>query len=101
MSAVVDDTFIHDFNVLKSPVNNPVIFKNTLSNEQHESITKNKAIILEKAKSHILDLDRLNRLSKEHQNNPIMGYLNINNLCNKIFRTTQIYVLCTNIRIMH
>ena len=29
------------------------------------------------AKSHILDLDGLNKFSKEHQNNPIIGYLNI------------------------
>ena len=60
------DTFIHDFNILKNPVNIPEILKNTLSNEHHESITKNKTIKLEKAKSHILDLDGLNRLSKEH-----------------------------------
>ena len=84
ISPVVDDTFIHDFNILKNPVNSPEILKNTLSNEQHESITKNKTIKLEKAKSHILDLDGLNRLSKEHQNNPIIGYLNINSLRNKI-----------------
>ena len=53
---------------------------------------------LEKAKSHILDLDGLNRLSKEHQNNPIIGYLNINSLRNKIndlrkiYKATQIHV---------
>ena len=79
-----DDTFIHDFNIFKNPVNSSEILKNTLSNEQHESITKNKTIKLEKAKSHILDLDGLNRLSKEHQNNPIIGYLNINSLRNEI-----------------
>ena len=44
---------------------------------QYESITKSKTIKLEKAKSHTLDLDGLNKLSKEHQNNPIIGYLNI------------------------
>ena len=77
-----------------------MILKNILSNEQHESITKNKTIKLEKAKSHILDLDGLNKLSKEHQNNPIIGYLNINSLRNKIndlrkiCRKTQIHVLC-------
>ena len=53
---------------------------------------------LEKGKSHILDLDGLNKLSKEHQNNPIIGYLNINSLRNKIndlrktCRKTQIHV---------
>ena len=36
------------------------------------------------AKSHILDLDGLNKFSKEHQNNPIIGYLNINSLRNKV-----------------
>ena len=29
-------------------------------------------------------VDGLNRLSKEHQNNPLIGYLNINSLPNKI-----------------
>ena len=53
-----------------------------------------------KAKIHILDLDGLNKLSKEHQNNPITGYRNINSLRNKIndfskiCRKTQIHVLC-------
>ena len=47
-----------------------------------------------------MDLDGLNKLSKEHQNNPIIGYLNINSLRNKIndlrkiCRKTQIHVLC-------
>ena len=42
----------------------------------------------------------LNRLSKEHQSNPIIGYLNINSLRNKINdlrkigRKTQIHVIC-------
>ena len=100
MSPVVDDTFIHDFNILKNSVNCPEILKNILSNEQHESITKNKSIKLEKAKSHILDLGGLNRLIKEHQNNLIIGYLNINSLRNKINDLrkicikTQIRVLC-------
>ena len=95
---VVDYISIHD--ILKNSVNSPEISKNILSNEQHESITKNKTIKLEKAKSHILDLDGLNKLSKEHQNNPIIGYLNINSLRNKIndlrkiCRKTQIHVLC-------
>ena len=100
ISPAVDDTCIHDSNILKNPVNSLEILKNILSNEQHESITKNKTIKLEKAKSHILDLDGLNKLSKEHQNNPIIGYLNINSLRNKIndlrkiCRKTQIHVLC-------
>ena len=53
-----------------------------------------------KGKSHILDVDGLNKLSKEHQNNPIIGYLNINGLHNKIndlrkiCRKTQIHILC-------
>ena len=47
-----------------------------------------------------MDLDGLNKLSKEHQNNPIIAYLNINSLRNKInelrktCRKTQIHVLC-------
>ena len=47
-----------------------------------------------------MDLDGLNKHSKEHQNNPIIGYLNINSLGNKInhlreiCRKTQIHVLC-------
>ena len=47
-----------------------------------------------------MDLDGLNRLSKEHQNNPIFGYLNINSLRNKIndlrkiCRKSQIHILC-------
>ena len=51
-------------------------------------------------KATFLDLDGLNKLSKEHQNNPIIGYLNINSLRNKtndlrkICRKTQIHVLC-------
>ena len=69
-------------------------------NKSIKSITKNKSIKLKKAKSHILDLDGLNRLSKEHQNNLIIGYLNINSLRNKINDLrkicikTQIHVLC-------
>ena len=59
-------------------------FKKKLSNEQHENITKNKTIKLEKGKSHILGLDGLNKLRKKHQNNPIIGYLNINSFRNKI-----------------
>ena len=63
-------------------------------------MTKSKTVKLEKAKSHILNLDGLNKLSKEHQNNPVIGYLNINSLRNKIndlrkiCRKTQIHVLC-------
>ena len=85
---------------MKNSVNSPEILKNILSNEQHEITIKNNTIKLEKLKSHILDLDWLNKLSKEHQNNPIIGYLNINSLCNKtndlrkIYRKTQIHVLC-------
>ena len=100
ISPVVDNIFIHDSNIINNSVNSPQILKNILSNEQHESITKNKTIKLEKGKSHILDLDGLNKLSKEHQNNPIIGYLNINSLRNKIndlrkiCRKTQIHVLC-------
>ena len=100
ISPVVDDIFIHDSNILKNSVNSPEILKNILSNEQHESITKNKTIKLQKAKSHILDIHGLNRLSKEHQNNPIFGYLNINSLRNiindlrKNFGKAQIHVLC-------
>ena len=47
-----------------------------------------------------MDLDGLNELSKEHQNNPIIGYLNKNSLRNKIndlrkiCRKTQIHILC-------
>ena len=76
--------------------------KNIFSNEQHESITKNKAIKLQKGKSQILDLDGLNKLSKEHQNNQVIGYLNINSLRNKtndlrkICRKSEIHVLCTD-----
>ena len=76
--------------------------KNIFSNEQHESITKNKAIKLQKGKSQILDLDGLNKLSKEHQNKQIIGYLNINSLRNKtndlrkICRKSEIHVLCTD-----
>ena len=100
ISPVVDNIFIHDSNNLKNSANSPEILKTILSNEQHESITKNKTIKLEKAKSYNLDLDGLNRLSKEHQNNPIIGYLNINSLRNKIndlrkiCRKTQTHVLC-------
>ena len=49
-----------------------------------------------------MDLDGLNKLSKEHQNNPIIGYLKINSLCNKINDLrkicwkTQIHVLCVD-----
>ena len=62
-------------------------------------MTKSKTVKLEKAKSHILNLDGLNKLSKEHQNNPVIGYLNINSLRNKIndlrkiCRKTQIHIL--------
>ena len=100
ISPAPDDTFIHDSNVLKNSVNSPEILKNILSNEQHESITQNKSIKLEKAKSHILVLDALNSLSKEHQTNLITGYLNTNSLRNKIndlrkiCRKTQMQVLC-------
>ena len=45
---------------------------------------KNKTIKIEKAKSHILDLEELNSLSKESQNNPIIGYLNIISLRSNI-----------------
>ena len=61
---------------------------------------KNKTIKIEKAKSHILDLEELNRLSKESQNNPIIGYLNINSLrsnindLRKTCRKKQIHVSC-------
>ena len=51
---------------------------------RYESITKTKTIKLQKAKKHILGEDGLNRFSKEHQNNPIIVYLNINNLRHKI-----------------
>ena len=60
-------------------------------------VSKNKTAKLEKAESHCLDLDGLNRPSKEHQSNPIIGYLNINSLLNKIndlrkiCRKAQIY----------
>ena len=74
---MVDNIFIHDSNILKNTVNSPEILKNK-SDEQHESITKNQTVNLEKGKRHTLDLDGLNKLSKEHQNNPIIGYLNIN-----------------------
>ena len=49
-----------------------------------------------------MDLDGLNKISKEHQNNPIIGYLNINSLQNKIndlrktYGKTQMHVLCTD-----
>ena len=48
----------------------------------------------------MLNLDGLNRPCKEHQNNPIIGYLDINSFRNKIndlrktCRKTQINVLC-------
>ena len=63
-------------------------------------VSQKRLLNSKKAKSHILDLDGLNKLSKEHQNNPIIGYLNINRLRNKInglrtiCRKTQIQVLC-------
>ena len=42
-----------------------------------------------------MDLDGLNRLRKEYRNNPIICYLNINSLCNKINDLEiQIHVLC-------
>ena len=47
-----------------------------------------------------MDLDGLNRFSKEQQKNPIIGYLNIKNLRSKInvlrntCRKTQIHLLC-------
>ena len=47
-----------------------------------------------------MDLDELNRLSEEHQSNPIIGYLDINSLrsktndFSKIYRKAQIHVLC-------
>ena len=100
ISPVVDNIFIHDYNVLKNSVNSAEILKSILSNEQPESITKNKTIKLKKGKSHILSLDGLNKLSKEHQNNPIIGYLNKNSFRNKIndlreiCRKIQIHVLC-------
>ena len=81
---------MHDYNVLKNSVNSTEVLKNILSNNQSESITKNKTNKLEKGKSHILNLDRLNKRSKEHQNNSIISYLNINSLRSKI-----------NKRIMH
>ena len=64
ISPVVDDIFTRDFNaeflflysILKNSVNSPEILINILSNEQHESITKNKTIKFKKAKSHILGL---------------------------------------------
>ena len=64
---IVNNTFIHDSNILKNSVNSPAHFiKSILSNEQHESITKlrlNKTK-LEKTKSHILDLDGLVKNTK-------------------------------------
>ena len=57
ISPVVDDILIHDFTILKNSVNSHEIFKNILLNQQHESVTKNNTIKLEKAKSHILGLD--------------------------------------------
>ena len=61
ISPIVDDIFIHDYNILKNSVNSPKILKNILLNKQHKSITNNKTI--EKVKGHCLDLDGLNRLS--------------------------------------
>ena len=62
-------------------------------------VSQKRLLNSKKVKSHILDLDGLNKLSKEHQINPIIGYLNINSLRNKInfrkiCRKTQIHVLC-------
>ena len=63
-------------------------------------VSQKRLLNSKKAKSHILDLDGLNKLSKEHQNNPIIGYLNVNTLRNKIndsrkiCRKAQIHVLC-------
>ena len=88
-------------------VNSYQILKNILSNKQYENITKNKTIKLEKGKSNILDLDGLNKLSKEHQNNPIIGFLDINSLRNKIndlrkiCRKTQLHVLCIDETKLH
>ena len=98
ISPVVDNIIIHDSNVLKNSTNSPEILKSILSKEQRKSITKNKTI--KKVKGHCLDLYGLNRLSKEHESNPIIGYLNINSLRNKIndlrkiCKKAQIHVLC-------
>ena len=73
ISPLVDNIFIHDSNIINNYVNSPQILRNILSNEQHESTTNNETITLKMGKSHILDLDGLNKLSKEHQNNPIIG----------------------------
>ena len=51
ISPVVDNIFIHDSNIINNSVNSPQILKNILSNEQHESITKNKTIKLEREKA--------------------------------------------------
>ena len=65
-----------------------------------ESSQKIRLLNSKRQKATFLDLDGLNKLSKEHQNNPIIGYLNINSLRNKIndlrkiCRKTQIHVLC-------
>ena len=48
ISPVVDGIFIHDSNILKNSANSPEVLKNLLSNVQHESNTKNKAIKLER-----------------------------------------------------
>ena len=73
ISPLVDNIFIHDSNIINNYVNSPQILRNILSNEQHESTTNNETITLKMGKSHILDLDGLNKLIKEHQNNPIIG----------------------------
>ena len=80
ISPVVDDIFIHDFNSFKNSVNIHHIFLKKSSNEHRESTTNNKTIKLEKAKSYIFYFDGLNRYSKEHQNNPIIGHLNNTNV---------------------
>ena len=41
-------------------------------------------------KSHALNLDGLNRLSKERENNPVIAYLDINSLRNKVNDLRQI-----------
>ena len=61
----------------------------------------NNTIKLEKAKSNEFDLDGLIRLCKEHQNNPTIGYLNINSLRNKTDDLRQILLRNLNTFIVH
>ena len=53
-------------------------------------ISQKIRLLKSEMKSHALNLDGLNRLSKERQNNPVIAYLDINSLRNKVNDLRQI-----------